>query len=103
MSKPLIISIPHHLGRDEARRRIKSGLAVARANYAALLTIHEETWTGDRLSFNISSLGQTAAGLLDIADDHVRLEVMLPWLLAKLAEKFTPAIRKEGRFLLEKK
>jgi hypothetical protein len=32
----------------------------------------------------------------------VRLEVTLPWLLAKLAEKFTPAIRKEGTLMLEK-
>ena len=103
MSRPLIISIPHHLGREEAVRRIKSGLAAARANYAPWLAINEETWTGDRLSFNLSSLGQTAAGILDIADDHVRLEVTLPWLLAKLAERFTPLIRKEGTLLLEKK
>jgi hypothetical protein len=103
MSRPLIISIPHHLGREEAVRRIKSGLAAARANYAPWLAINEETWTGDRLSFNLSSLGQTAAGILDIADDHVRLEVTLPWLLAKLAERFTPLIRKEGTLLLEKR
>lgn len=103
MSKPLIVSIPHHLGREEAARRIKSGLAVARANYSAFLTIREETWTGDRLAFNVSALGQSAAGLIDVAEDHVRLEVTLPWLLAKLAEKFTPAIRKEGTLMLEKK
>src|SRR5437763_1891804 len=95
MSQPLIISIPHHLGREEAARRIKTGLATARANYRAFLTIHEETWTEDRLSFNISSLAQTAAGTIDVADDHVRLEVTLPWLLAKLVEKFAPVIRKE--------
>ena len=103
MSRPLIISIPHHLGREEAVRRIKSGLATARANYAPWLSINEESWTGDRLNFSVSSLGQTAAGILDIADDHVRLEVTLPWLLAMLAERFTPAIRKEGTLLLEKK
>jgi hypothetical protein len=89
MSKPLIVSIPHRLGREEALRRIKSGIATAR--------------TGDRLAFNVSALGQSASGLIDVADDHVRLEVTLPWLLAKLAEKFTPAIRKEGTLLLEKK
>jgi hypothetical protein len=33
----------------------------------------------------------------------VRLEVTLPWLLSKLAEKFTPAIRKEGTLMLEQK
>jgi hypothetical protein len=103
MTRPLVVSIPHHLGREEAVRRIKSGLATARGNYSAFLNIHEETWIGDRLIFNMSALGQNAAGLIDFADDHVRLEVTLPWLLAKLAEKFTPAIRKEGTLMLEKK
>jgi hypothetical protein len=39
----------------------------------------------------------------DACFQHVRLEVMLPWLLAALAEKIVPAIRKEGTLLLEKK
>jgi hypothetical protein len=100
---PLVVSIPHHLGREEALRRIKSGLATVRTSYSALLTIHDETWTGDRLAFRVSAVGQHAAGLIDVADSHVRLEVTLPWLLAKLAEKLTPAIRKEGTLMLEKK
>jgi hypothetical protein len=103
MSQPLIVTIPHRLGREEAVRRLKSGLATARANYSALLAIQEETWTGDRLAFRVSAIGQSASGLIDVADDHVRLEVTLPWLLAKFAEKFTPAIRKEGTLMLEKK
>jgi hypothetical protein len=103
MSKPLILSIPHRLGREEALRRIKSGLVDARSNYSALLTLHAETWSGERLAFNVRALGQTAAGFIDVADDHVRLEVTLPWLLAAIAEKLTPAIRKEGTLMLEKK
>jgi hypothetical protein len=102
LSRPLIVSIPHRLGREEASRRIKSGLAAARANYSAFLTIREETWSGDRLAFNLSALGQSAVGFIDVADDHVRLEVTLPWLLAVVAEKLTPAIRKEGTLMLEK-
>ena len=103
MPQPLIVSIPHRLGRDEAVRRLKSGLAAARSNYSAVLAIREETWTGDRLAFDIGALGQTAKGFIDVADDHVRLEVMLPWLLGVIAEKLTPLIRKEGSLLLEKK
>jgi hypothetical protein len=103
MSQPLVVTIPHRLGREEALRRIKSGLATARANYSALLAINEETWTGDRLAFHVSAIGQNANGVIDVADDHVRLEVTLPWLLAKIAEKFTPVIRKEGVLMLEKK
>jgi hypothetical protein len=83
LSQPVIVSIPHHLGREEAVRRIKSGLAAARTNYSALVNIREETWDGDSLIFNMSALGQNAAGRIDIAADHVRLEVTLPWLLAK--------------------
>jgi hypothetical protein len=103
MSQPLIVSIPHRLGRDEAMRRIKSGLNTARSNYSTLVTIHEETWAGERLAINVSALGQNAHGFIDVAEDHVRLEVTLPWLLAKIAEKFTPAIRKEATLMLEKK
>jgi hypothetical protein len=103
MSQPLVVSIPHRLGREEAMRRIKSGLAAARTNYSMFLNINEETWDGDRLRFNLSMLGQTASGLMDFADDNVRLELQLPWLLAKLAEKLTPAIRRETTLMLEKK
>jgi hypothetical protein len=103
VSQPLIVSIPHRLGREEAVRRLKSGLGTARSQYAALLTIREEIWTGDRLAFNLTALGQSASGFMDVADDHVRLEVTLPWLLAKIAEKVTPLIRNEGTLLLEKK
>ncbi len=99
----LIISIPHHLGREEAARRIKSGLETARAHHFSILTIGEETWSGDRLVFRISVLGQGAAGLMDFADDHVRLEVTLPRLLALIAEKLTPTIRKDVTLMLEKK
>ena len=103
MSKPLVVSIPHRLGRAEAVRRIKSGLAAARTNYSMLFNIHEESWEGDRLRFNLSVAGQTASGLMDFADDHVRLEVQLPWWLAKIAEKLSPAIRRETTLMLEKK
>jgi hypothetical protein len=32
----------------------------------------------------ITSFHQEASGSIDVADDHVRLEVFLPWFLAKL-------------------
>jgi hypothetical protein len=103
MAKPLIVSIPHNLGKEEALRRIQAGLGNARANYSRFVTLQEETWTGDHLQFQIAALGQSASGSIDVADDHVRLEVMLPWLLAVIAEKFTPLIQKEGTLMLEKK
>ena len=57
---------------------------------------------GGVLRLSVSALGQSASGSID-ADDHVRLEVLLPWFLAKLVGTIQPLIRKEGTLLLEKK
>jgi hypothetical protein len=103
MSKPVIVTIPHRHGKAEAARRLRSGLAAARANFSALLKVEEESWAGDRLTFQVAILGQGASGTIDIAEDHVRLEVYLPWLLARLAERAKTFIRKEGTLMLEKK
>ena len=50
MSEPLVVTIPHRLGKDEAARRIKDGIARAKAEFAYLLRIDNDTWEGDRLS-----------------------------------------------------
>jgi len=99
MSKPLIVSIPHRLGKDEAVRRLKDSLCSASANFGHVFKIQEEIWTGPHLQYRISALGQVASGSIDVAEDCVRLEVFLPWLLAKLAETLQPLIRKEGTLL----
>ena len=103
MSKPVVVSIPHRLGREEAARRIKSGFGRAHSQFAGILNISEQAWTGDRLTFRASALGQQAAGTIDVAEDHVLIEVTLPWLLARMAERLAPAIRREGVLMLEKK
>jgi len=102
MSAPLIVSIPHHLGRAEARRRLQSGLTRA-TSYVPALTVDEERWDGDRMAFRVRALGQTATGQVEVADDHVRLEVTLPWLLQRFAAAAQKAIRQGGRLLLEKR
>ena len=101
MSAPLIVSIPHSLGREEATRRLKSGLTRAAASFP-MLKVDEETWDDNRMIFRVRALGQVASGHLDVADDHVRLEVTLPWLLQRFAEAAQTAIRKRGQLLLGK-
>ena len=103
MSEPLVVSIPHRLGREEAVRRIKSGFGQAHAHFAHLLTISEESWDDSRLSFRASALGQAASGLIDVRDDHVVLTVQLPWLLARFAQAASKLISREGTLMLEKK
>jgi hypothetical protein len=102
MSKPIVISIPHSLGKEEALRRLKPGLTGAAASFP-VLKVDEEIWSGDRLTFRVRALGQAAAGIVDVAEDHVRLEVTLPWLLQKFAQVAQATIRARGNLLLEKK
>jgi Putative polyhydroxyalkanoic acid system protein (PHA_gran_rgn) len=103
MTAPLIVSIPHRLGREEATRRVKSGLDTVRTKLTQVMTIEEETWTDNELKFRVRALGQAASGTIDIAEDHARLEVMLPWPLAQIAEKVQRAVQSQGTAMLEKK
>jgi hypothetical protein len=102
MSAPLVVSIPHQLGREEAVRRLKGGLTRAAAS-VPVLQVDEERWEDNRMLFRVRALGQLASGQIDVADDHVRLEVVLPWLLQRFAAAAQAAIRSRGRLLLEKK
>ena len=71
MSKPLVVSIPHRFGKDEALRRLKTGLGSASANFGHVFKIQEEIWTGPHLQYRISALGQVASGSIDVAEDYV--------------------------------
>lgn len=101
MSAPLVVSIPHRLGREEAARRLKTGLGRASASIP-VMQVEEERWSGDTMSFRIRALGQIASGQVDVADDHVKVEVVLPWLLQRFAEMAQTTIRKRGQLLLTK-
>jgi Putative polyhydroxyalkanoic acid system protein (PHA_gran_rgn) len=102
MPKPLTVTIPHSLGKEEAVRRLKSGIDNAAAS-VPILNVHEQQWNGDRLSFRVSALGQVASGTVDVEQDYVRLQVLLPWMLAKFADAVARAIKTRGRPMLEKK
>ncbi|WP_028138220.1 polyhydroxyalkanoic acid system family protein [Bradyrhizobium japonicum] len=101
MSAPLVVSIPHRLGREEAVRRLKTGLGRAAASIP-VMQVEEELWTGDSMAFRIRALGQIATGQVDVGDDQVRVEVVLPWLLQRFAEMAQATIKKRGQLLLTK-
>ena len=101
MSAPLVVSIPHRLGREEAARRLKTGLGRAAASIP-VMQVEEERWDGDRMNFRIRALGQVASGSVDVGEDNVRVEVVLPWLLQRFAEMAQATIRKRGQLLLTK-
>ena len=102
MPAPLVVSIPHSLGREEAIRRLKTGLSRA-ASSLPVMSVDEERWEDNRMNFRVRALGQAVAGQVDVDEDHVRVEVVLPWLLQRFAEVAQAAIQNRGKLLLTKK
>ena len=94
--EPIVVTIPYRHDKAEAVRRIKAAIDEARARYAAQLKIAEESWDSDSLRFRAAVLGQTVTGTIDIADDHVRAEVLLTWLMGHLMKPAEALIRQEG-------
>jgi Putative polyhydroxyalkanoic acid system protein (PHA_gran_rgn) len=100
VSDPVIITVPHRLGKDEAIRRLRNGLGSANL---PLVTIDREVWNGDLLEFSLSGMGQKASGTALVLEDAVRLELVLPWLLQRFAELAGGTLATRTKLLLEKK
>jgi len=102
MGTPVTVTIPHHLGKDEAIRRLQAGFGQLRHAFGDKFVLMTDDWTGDHMDFQAKLLGYATTGMLDVADDHVVLKVELPWMLAMLAGKARDLIQKQGRLMLEK-
>ena len=103
MSDCVTVVVGHRLGKVEAVRRITEGFARTSGQLGQLIAIEQETWEGDTLRFHLRALGQTATGTIEVLEDALRIELSLPWLLAKVAKRLLPILRKEATLLLEKK
>ena len=103
MSDTVSVTVGHHLGKVEAIRRLKQGLSRASGHLGAMIAIEQETWHGDTLRFRIRALGQAASASIEVLEDALRIEVLLPKLLANAANVLLPLLRKEATRLLEKK
>lgn len=103
MSETVTVVVSHSLGKDEAVRRLKEGLARNGSQFGPMIAVDQAIWTGDTLRFNLRALGQSAAAAVEVLDDALRIEVSLPWLLARAAKRLLPVLRREATQLLEKK
>ena len=101
MSQPLLVSIPHRLGRLEARRRLDSGIGRLRSELTALLSGLDYHWEGDTLNFVASAMWQRITGRIEVLDEVVRVEIDLPWIMQLLRETISKQVRGRGVALLE--
>lgn len=97
------ISIPHTLGRDEAKRRIASRIGDI-SGFVPGGAAHLETdWVNDHnLTFALKAMGQAIDGRIAIEDDAVSVSLNLPPALSFVEPMVAPVIREKGTKLLEK-
>ena len=66
MSETVNVVISHRLGRAEAVRRLKDGLARSNGQLGSMIAIDPATWQGDTLRFSMRALGQSAAVSIEV-------------------------------------
>lgn len=101
MPEPIVITVSHRLGRDEAKRRLDSKLSDIRAQLAGIGSAIDYAWTNYRLDFGLLAMRQRIVGRIDIEDKLVRVELALPFLLRLLANRIIGRVQTEGSRLLD--
>jgi hypothetical protein len=102
MSQPLIVSIPHQLGRQEAKRRLDSGVGRIGPELRGLVSTLNHSWESDTLNFRAVAMWQTISGRIEVLDDAVRIEIDLPWMMRLLGDTIMKQVRGRGVAMLEK-
>ena len=67
MSQPVVVTIPHRLGKQEAIRRLQAGFTNVRSTFGEKFVVLKDDWAGDHLNFRASLLGQATTGTVDVA------------------------------------
>ena len=96
------VAIPHNLGREEVRRRMKARGHEIGDNIPGGMADVKTSWpTEDRMTLTISAMGQVLTGHIDIEDRQVLFEMILPAALSFLKPLIEGAIADRGRRMLE--
>ena len=96
----LTASVPHQLTRAEAKRRIQDQVGTLRYQHGSMFSELRGTWTGDRMDFVATAMGQSVSGHLTVEDRAVEVDVALPWLLTMLAGAVKQGIEQQVKHVL---
>ena len=102
MAQPLVVDLPHTLGAEEAKRRIGGGIGRLRDHIPGGAEV-SSGWEGDRLNLDVAAMGQTVNARIDVMDKVVRVEVLLPGMLAFFGRQIEGYLKSKGGQLLEDK
>lgn len=95
------VSIPHNLGRDEVRRRLKArSHEIAGAIPGGMAHVATDWPSEDRMNMAIEAMGQALSGHIEIRDTDIAISLQLPPALGFIQPMVESAIRQQGHRLL---
>jgi hypothetical protein len=96
------VSIPHDLGKEEAKRRIQNGLPKLQQHIPGGGTMDAE-WPADYgLALVIGAMGQKIPVRLDIEDDVINGDVEVPLFLKMMSGQIAEFVKTSAEKMLGK-
>lgn len=100
--RPVTVMLEHDLGIETAKQRVDERFDALKESIGGGIGLKfERAWEGDQLQFTARGMGQTVTGEIDVFPQHVRIVVVLPGLLASMAEALQGKMEQSGRKMLE--
>ncbi|MEO6040480.1 MAG: polyhydroxyalkanoic acid system family protein [Croceibacterium sp.] len=95
------VAIPHSIGRDEARRRMRANTHKLSEGFPGGMAEVKTSWpTEDRMDLAIQAMGQFVTGTIDIEDRQVILNILLPPALGFIEPIIAGALKQQGQKML---
>jgi Putative polyhydroxyalkanoic acid system protein (PHA_gran_rgn) len=94
------VSVPHHLDKEEAKRRVSGLLPGLRGEFAGMVNEMHERWEGDVLHFGFKARGLSVNGSATVNPSDVSVDYELPLLARPLKGQFESGIRERLGTLL---
>ena len=100
----MTIDVPHRLGRDGARARLRSRVGELKDHIPGGMATVASSWpTEDEMALEIGAMGQTVSARLEVQETLVRVHLVLPPMLAFFSGMIGAAVREGGTRMLEDK
>lgn len=97
------IALPHDLGKEEVRRRLKERSHEIADHIPGGMASVDTEWQGDdRMRLSVNAMGQSITGDIEVFDSELVFQIALPPALSFVRPMIEGAIRSSGQKMLTK-
>ena len=96
------IDIEHHIGREEAIKRLENFTIEAKTVYSSQLSNVNIEWNGARSNFSFTYAKMAIKGSINVDNSTVAIHGKIPFALFLFKDKIISEITKHGKQMLVK-